>query len=116
MKLIEVDNQVLEFLDRFRDLSPNEVLRLVLGFERRQACEHSDEQFREPILQVLREAGGRIKLDDLYRRIEASGMLCAGDYRGAESCWKNRIRYMAETLRREGIMRRDSDRGVWELA
>ncbi|MCX5817411.1 MAG: hypothetical protein NTX75_14430 [Proteobacteria bacterium] len=117
MESIEVDGDVLAFLRRFGHLSPNKTLRLVLGIDRDFANEeHSDKQFLQPVLDILRGAGGRMKVAELYERIETRGILKAGDYRGAEYVWQNRMRYLADSLRREGVLRRDSDRGVWELA
>jgi len=43
-------------------------------------------------------------------------MLRAGDCRGAETQWKNRIRYMVQALYNEGILKKNSARGIWELA
>ncbi len=117
MESIEVDAEVLAFIRRFPQLSPNRVLRLALGIgERDPEHEHLAEQFREVVLRVLQTAGGRLELAELYRQVEATGMLGAGDYRGAETHWQNRIRYLADTLRREGVLRRDTERGIWELA
>src|SRR5262247_201319 len=113
MESIEVDAEVLTFVRRFPQLAPNHVLRLVLGIERNPEYEHSTEQFRDTVLQELQAAGGRLELAKLYERIEASGILGAGDFRGAESHWQNRIRYLARALRHEGILRRDSERGIW---
>ena len=56
-----------------------------------------------------------MRVSDLYARIEKTGMLLAGDYRGAEPHWQNRVRYLAESLRKEGILKRNRNRGFWEL-
>lgn len=112
---IAIDSDVSSFLRKFPGLSPNQALRLILGIDRSPNHEHSPEQFREHVLRELEKAGGSIKVSEMYARIEKTGILLAGDYRGAEPHWQNRIRYLAESLRKEGILKRNGNRGFWEL-
>lgn len=112
---IEIDTDVSSFLCKFTGLSPNQSLRLILGIDRNPNHQHSPEQFREHVLRELDKAGGYMRVSDLYARIEKTGMLLAGDYRGAEPHWQNRVRYLAESLRKEGILKRNRNRGFWEL-
>jgi len=112
---IEIDPDVSSLLCKFPGLSPNQSLRLILGIDRNPNHEHSPEQFREHVLRELDKAGGSMRVSDLYASIEKTGMLLAGDYRGAEPHWQNRVRYLAESLRKEGILKRDRSRGFWEL-
>jgi hypothetical protein len=114
-KEILVDAQVSAFFDRFLGLSPNQVIRLILGIDRDPRHEHSPGQFRDQVLREITAAGGSIKVTDLYARIEQTGNLLAGDYRGAEPHWQNRVRYLAESLRKEGVLKTSQRRGFWEL-
>lgn len=112
---IDIDADVSRLLGKFPELSPNQALRLILGIDRDPVHEHAPEQFREHVLRTLEHAGGSMRVSDLYKQIEGSGILLAGDYRGAEPHWQNRIRYLAESLRKEGVLKKSRSRGLWEL-
>ena len=80
------------------------------------------EAFREPILEVLRQMGGKGKAREVVNRVGEmmkerldnevdQEFLSGGDPRWINRCWWGR-----NDLRQAGKIRGDSPRGTWELA
>lgn len=80
---------------------------------------HQD--LREPLLQVLREAGGKLKAGDAIDRVGElmenhlnevdQAHLPSGEVR-----WRNNVRWACDTLKRDGKISRTAPHGIWELA
>ena len=77
--------------------------------------------FREPIVDVLKELGGRGQAKDVIERVgqRMKGQLSRADYKcfkSGETVWANRVRWEREALKSEGILKANSPYGWWELA
>jgi len=78
-------------------------------------------QYRIPILQVLRDLGGRgeaneilakvyEKMKDKLSQIDLELLSSGNDYR-----WRNTAQWARNTMVNEGLLRNDSPRGIWEI-
>lgn len=77
--------------------------------------------FRRPLLEVLRDMGGRAHVRDLRPVMEERMKLhlLPGDLAllsSGEPRWWNATQFERYALREEGYLRDDSSRGVWELS
>jgi len=77
--------------------------------------------FRRPILEALKELGGRGSVDDVLRRVEAkvSGKLTEFDRKPLPTGgirWRNTAMWCRKHLVIEGLLSSDSPRGIWELS
>ena len=76
-------------------------------------------EFRQPIVDVLEELGGRGRAEDVKARVGERVQLRSGDleqYESGQVVWKNSIAWARNTLKDEGILKSDSPWGWWELA
>lgn len=81
----------------------------------------SQKAFRQPLLEVLRDMGGRAHVHDLRPVMEErmKPRLLPGDLAllsSGEPRWWNATQFVRHALREEGYLRSDSPRGVWELS
>ena len=90
--------------------------------QRRRARDSlSQKAFRRPLLEVLYEAGGKAPVDKLRLTMKErmASSLLPGDFEtgstGEPHWWKATCR-ARNKLRKEGYLRDDSKRGVWELS
>lgn len=77
--------------------------------------------FREPLLKTLVGLGGKARVKDIRAAMEpsVSPRLLEGDYEtvsSGEVRWWNATCWERNDLVKEGILRSDSERGVWELS
>jgi len=79
-------------------------------------------EFQLPILQVLKELGGRAQLRKVYPELEKKmgDRFTEKDLEATSSnendiCWKNNARWARQILVNEGLMAPDSPRGIWEI-
>ena len=74
------------------------------------------EYFRTPILETLRERGGRARRLDILNAplVQAAAAKMREDYR--QNIWEIYCDNMRDKLVGEGSLRDDSPRGVWELS
>jgi hypothetical protein len=77
-------------------------------------------EFREPLLAVLRELGGKASVKDIRELLERkiAHRLNDADHRNVSSGdprWWNATCWERNGLVKEGVLRDDSERGVWEL-
>jgi Mrr N-terminal domain len=123
--------------------TPNDVLRRVLGIDLAEkgvnpplahddpwtgdhhgAVDSTDaiprKEYRPHILDILRHAGGAqhvsLVLDELERRMKSRST--DADYRilsKDEVKWRNAARWERAVMVRDGLIKRDSRRGIWEL-
>lgn len=74
-----------------------------------------------PILESAAELGGRAHSEDVLERVEKkmAGILTAEDYdllpSGISVRWKNRAQWQRKNMVDQGLMRKDSPRGIWEI-
>ena len=79
------------------------------------------EIFYEPIQKVLREAGGELETSTAVDRVEdlVEDQLSPIDYEplpsNGELRWRNTCRWARKDLLNEGVLAKDSPRGVWRL-
>jgi negative regulator of replication initiation len=76
--------------------------------------------FRQPILRALSELGGRGAAFDVLRRVEADvgtrltqldrELLASGDIR-----WRKRAHFERLSMVGDGLLKRDSPHGLWDL-
>lgn len=78
--------------------------------------------FRVPILQTILAMGGSGRVRDVLAQVEASmrGTLTEVDYEPLPSTpnttrWYNTAQWARNSMAREGLLREDSPRGVWEI-
>lgn len=76
---------------------------------------------REHIIQALKHIGGRARVPDVIQQMkqQLEGTLLPGDmaWRDAtnEAAWENNAKWERFQMVQDGLLRRDSPRGVWEL-
>ena len=77
---------------------------------------------REHILQALRKLGGRAKVSDIIEEMtrQLEGKFLFGDMvwreTANEPAWENNTKWERFQMTKDGTLRRDSPRGIWELA
>ena len=91
---------------------------LVLGRAALECCRRMN--FRPHIVHVLREAGGELEAEDVFKRLEermADALLGADQERTPEGelRWRYAARRARQTLIVDGLMAKTRP-GVWELA
>ena len=134
MRVIRIDDEVWAALQKraraFED-TPNSALRRELRIDKRNGKRKVSERspkgiktpqpaFREPILRVLYEAGGSARIADVCDGIEQMigerfnetdrGLLGAGEVR-----WRNTSQWERNAMVKEGLLKKNSPRGLWEL-
>jgi len=78
-------------------------------------------QYRIPILQVLTELGGRGEVNEILEKvyektkdklnqIDLELLPSGNDYR-----WRNTAQWARNTMVNEGLLKKDSPRGIWEI-
>jgi restriction system protein len=82
-----------------------------------------EDSFRQPILESLEELGGQAPVSDVldlvYKKMQAILKEC--DFETLPSDrrthrWRNTAQWCRNTLVREGLMKSDSQRGIWEIS
>jgi hypothetical protein len=78
-------------------------------------------EFRGPLLDVLREKGGKVPVKQIRELLEPrmAPRLSSADYEQVSSGdprWWNAVCWERNDLVKEGLLRGDSERGVWELS
>jgi restriction system protein len=80
------------------------------------------EAYYQPILKALNELGGSAKMDVVLERVEQSmkKVLREVDYEplasGAEMLrWRNTAQWARDTMVKEGLLKSNSPRGIWEI-
>lgn len=134
MKSIRIDEEVWAAIQKkakpFED-TPNSVLRRILHLDKREGKRNRSNRtpkgvktppsaYRTPILRVLYEAGGRAEASDVLEKVytlmgdrlnEADRQrLATGEIR-----WRNTAQWERHAMVQEGLLKKGSPRGVWEL-
>jgi hypothetical protein len=78
-------------------------------------------EFRGPLLDVLRQKGGKAPVKEIRELLEPrmAPHLSSADYEQVSSGdprWWNAVCWERNDLVKEGLLRADSERGVWELS
>ena len=81
----------------------------------------SQEVLREYLLTALRELGGSAKCSEVIDKMRdmLAGQLLPGDLmkrKTGEIIWENNAHWERNALVKEGILKKNSPRGIWELA
>lgn len=113
--------KVLDVAERHRETSGTPADGRRPRQRRRARDRLSQEAFRRPLLEVLYEAGGKAPVDDLRLTMKErmASRLLPGDFKTVstgEPRWWNATCWERNKLRKEGYLRDDSKRGVWELS
>jgi len=78
-------------------------------------------EFRQPLLETLRDLGGKSAVKIIREKMEpkVAPRLSEADYAPVstgEPRWWNAVCWERHDLVREGLLKDDSERGVWELS
>ena len=134
MRVIRVDDEVWRALQKkalpFED-TPNSVLRRVLKVNgvrsRKNAAPRlprgqrtRQEDFRQPILRALYEMGGSGKTTEVLDRVKEmiGDKLTDADHatmKRGEIRWRNTAQWERNTMVEDGLLKKNSPRGIWEL-
>ena len=77
--------------------------------------------YYQPILQALNESGGSARVNDVLERLEQSmkGMLREVDYEPLASDgmlrWRKTAQWARDAMVKEGLLKSNSPRGIWEI-
>lgn len=89
----------------------------------RRGLRTREEAFFRPILTTLLEASGRAKMADVLLSVEKrmKGILRKVDYEPLASDqdmprWRNTAQWARNTMVKEGLLKADSPRGMWEIS
>jgi len=79
------------------------------------------EAYRRPILEALYELGGSASVADVLRLVEGKmkSLLIEVDYQkipSGDTRWRNTAMWERHELVKDGLLKSDSPRGVWELS
>jgi len=81
-----------------------------------------EEAYYVPILQVLADLGGSGKVAEVLDRVgkKMKGILKKADYEPLASSpdnlrWRNAAQWARNSMVNEGLLKKDSPRGVWEI-
>ena len=143
MKTIEIDDDIYERLQNlaiaFVETNPNMVIRRIV--EHYLNCEHktvpvspdsgrraskrgygklSSKHYREPIIEALKEFGGKGTVDEVlnivFKKVEPR--LTAIDYEKTQIGlvrWRSTALWERYQMVKEGILKSNSPRGIWVL-
>lgn len=135
--LIEVATQLSEFRSRVRTLQKEwetvlstRVPRSQLARRRRKTAlrlprglRTTEDNFRQPIMEALHALGGKASMSKVLDTVEEKmkDILNDYDYQKLSSYpytvrWRNTAQWCRNTLVQEGLLKADSERGIWELA
>ena len=87
----------------------------------RRGVKTHQSQYKIPILQVLTGLGGQGKTDEIVERVyeKMKDILNPVDLEtlpsGVDSRWKNTAQWARNTMVNEGLLEKDSPRGIWEI-
>jgi restriction system protein len=95
--------------------------RIALGLETQALQFAPTESYWIPILEAIVERGGREYSDAILSLVEKkmAKILTAADYEilpsGGAQRWRNRAQWQRQNMVQQGILRKDSPRGIWEI-
>ena len=87
-----------------------------------QGQQTPEKDFCKPILKALRDLDGSARTKDALKKVELSmkGILTEADYEPLENDrgkprWSNAARWARKSMVEEGLLKSDSQRGIWEI-
>ena len=88
---------------------------------RKSGAATPQQAFRQPIVDVLNDLGGKGQAKVVLKRVEQrmKRRLNEADYErlnNGQEVWSNKAQWMRQQLKNEGVIRSDSQHGWWELA
>lgn len=126
----ETSQHLILLIDELEDLVKD--IKRRLGRDEKPArrkkprSEHSNRTnqkiYRDYIIHALRKLGGRARVSDVLKEMEGklSSKLLPGDLEvipgGRMIVWKYFAQWERSRMRKEGIIKRNSPQGIWELA
>ena len=88
----------------------------------RKGLRTPNQTYRRPILEALQELGGRAYANDVLKVVEEKVKPILNEFdlqklqSGMDIRWRNAAQWVRWTLVKEGLLKPDSLRGVWELS
>ena len=117
-----VDQSILHEFDKIKDVTPLTKIQVKQMNKRKRFEKENDitlsNQYRIPVLDIIKELGGRVIPSDVYKRIVKKLPLKTKDYaklHSGEVRYKEMVRHAIASLREEGILKKDK-RGIWEFS
>ncbi len=134
-KIIENTKDVEQFREKIKELQ-NEWQRKFPGLSGKSKTKRRrkitsklkrglrtpEDEFRIPILEAIVELGGSAPMSKVLNLVEKKmkGKLNEYDYQTLQSTssirWKNTAQWCRNTMVREGLLKSDSPRGIWEIS
>ncbi len=134
-QMIEIAKRLTEFRERVKALQ-DEWRSIFTGYapegrvrrrkrpkRLKRGLRTSEDAFRKPILKALVELGGRAEMSKVLDLVERKmrGILNDYDYQPLPSDpntirWRNTAQWCRNTMVREGLLKSDSPRGIWEIS
>ncbi|MGB9861371.1 MAG: winged helix-turn-helix domain-containing protein [Candidatus Bipolaricaulaceae bacterium] len=134
-RMIEIATRLVEFREKVKALQ-NEWKNVFTSYapkgnkrpqRRRERLKRGlrtpEDAFRKPILEALVELGGRAEMPRVLELLEKKmqGVLNDYDYQPLPSDpktirWRNTAQWCRNTMVREGLLKSDSPRGIWEIS
>ena len=134
-RMIEIGAWLSDFRERVKELqnkwrnvftsdAPGKTVKRRKRPERlKRGLRTSEVAFRKPILEALVELGGRAEIFRVLDLVEEKmrGILNDYDYQRLPSDpntirWRNTAQWCRNTMVREGLLKSDSPRGIWEIS
>lgn len=106
---------------RIKDKDGRDINKIREQKKLRRGLKTHQSQYRIPILQVLTDLGGRGTVNEILERVyeKMKDVLNSVDLEtlssGGDSRWRNTARWARNTMVNEGLLRKDSPRGIWEI-
>ena len=94
----------------------------IRGSRLRKGLKTPNQTYRRPILEALEELGGRAYADDVLKIVEEKVNPFLNEFdlqklsSGMDIRWRNAAQWVRWRLVKEGLLKPDSPRGVWELS
>ena len=136
MKLIRIDSDVWKVLKQHAvplEDNPNLVLRRLLGIDSKKNSQRKSvkrlprgsgrtdqKAFLLPILDVLKEMGGKGTIKDVFEKLGArmKNHLKPIDFETIKSGqvrWQNTVQWAKSELTSDGLIAKNSPRGLWQI-
>ena len=123
-KVVSLRKEWQTLTSSFKGKSHNETTRAESNNMRRlqRGLRTPETTFYQPIIHVLVELGGSAKLNEVLAKLEPrmKGILTSVDYEPVSSDpdlprWRNTAQWARNTMVKEGLLKQDSPRGIWEI-
>lgn len=117
----DVVNIALDSLDKSKGVSPTPAVKKALTRRKSTGPKLPQKEFRQPLMKLLRELGGSAEVRRIREAMEpiVKAKLNEADYEPVstgEPRWWNATCWERNDLVKEGLFKKGSPRGVWELS